>query len=969
MGILQDRFGELEAMGYCPVCLTDIDSGSHDSCRIFSGIDPGEPRNTISIDLLNRFHGDWHQLAITMIYSVLVPWDLEEKDFTTWFANVEDAAIEIENGNTSPSRIVKFIDTNRQHLYSLRRLANSWRYSFDEYLADWDPHSALTSVDFLFEKKQTGKTEGSLIQAELPWTEILSALFRTLFDKEPSLEADHPKSWRRMQKTSRCLLYDEKEDIVVSTRCINGKPLISSCFTLRGEWLGWIIRESEFMRRPLTSDTVLPGFVTSGHILTNWDKLIARHTEEDMMRQVIQAHGMRVIGDPNIRRTDIRAMRSHAEILDSKHTPIWDSLSPIAETRAGADICFSDHSAATSSETLESEAAAFIAKYTPFKKPKSRVQARAIGWIIANGNAAIEIVMPTGSGKSLIPLCAAMKGYLDEGSENSPLTVVVCPMIALLDDQVQLARRSTSIEKFQKDGRRICALHSQKDADSRADTYKSIARGECSLLFLTAEQLLTETVIQQLSKRRINYTFIDEAHGVIEFEEYRPAYNRLWYPIERLKNSSPEMGVVAQTATLPPDWSRSLWSSLLHSKKKCSIKAFRSTAIRRNLVFEDPVVFEQGKGEERNRKSIDTAIDSALEGKRTVIYSVFKTANNYFDTMYRDLRTRLPKKVVGCYSGDGSKIGTSEIQREDFVKRFSRGDIDVVLATMAFGLGIDRKDVETVVLNGMPCNLNLLYQQAGRAARDSNLTGRIFLFSQPEEDFSHQRILSSQTRLHATTTTRYLQRMLFSKASRDLGKGIYLLDLTSQDKGDDYETDVNSAIKHRLNALRILSNVGAIDHIATLPSSFSVRSDLIRDLLRSSSERFLAEASYSDLERDLIETSTAEYLTYTSIGKDETISHIYEIARELSEAMTASGTKMHKNQTHALVAWTWSGSKRDLEQALASKRIQDDLAQYSREEELASRFLYTKNPDERLTLLSNYYEFCGTHCKGCRGCE
>lgn len=967
MGQLLDDVIGFETRGYCSICLTPIARGDHEICRVFSGIDSDDSRSILSPSRLNQYKGSLGELAEVALYSLVTPWDIRAESARTWFVNIEELLLRIEEGKVSRSRIIEGILSSQSDMYGLRRIASDKRYPLDEYFNTWDPSYPLNPVDYFFGKIQVGRYYPD-IKTQRSWTEILTDLYSKILGDVPDLDCRIPPSWTEMSVTNRRLLYCKEKDIVISVRRVAGRQLISSSFELSGQWRGWRLRSGYDITPPELNENSSPELIDTDHILTNWDKLVRSESRADDMRRIATSHGMEILGTPHRDETDVRAMKSHAEFVKPGMKGLVESLKPAKEIERASELVFSQ-GADVPDDELFRRASEFMKAYTRYERPTCKTQARALGWVLSQPGTVFGAVMPTGSGKSLIPLCAALNSYLRSSEPPPPLVVVVCPLISLLDDQVLTARRDANVEAFKKDNDRICSLHHLRTGETRYQAMNAIENGTCSMVFLTAEQLQKESVIRAISRRRVDWIFIDEAHGIIEFEDYRPAYSRLWSPIERLKISSPDLGVGILTATLPPDWEKDVWASLFRMSNRPRSLVFRSSSIRKNLRFDDVVVFKKGEGQSRNDSSVETAVASAEEGKRTIIYSLYLKKERYFRLMYDSLLEKLPGKTVGAFSGEGSLIGGDSVDEEDFIKAFSKGRIDVVLATMAFGLGIDRKDIETIVLNGIPSSLNVLYQQAGRAARGKRedgerYAGTIHIHTEPWQDFEHQHTLSSQNRLHATTTTRFLETMIYEEGLRPISEGIYLLDVRAQDRGYNYESSPTQAKRKNIDALRILAKVGAIELMGIFSDRIAISPKMVSLTVGWNSERFLGECKCETLEGGYLLVDTAPFLRLALGDGEKTLADCYQFVGDV----LGSSALSQRDERYALVAWLWNGSKRELEEEIAIWRTKDDL-RYQREETWIREFLSKKDHNGRMKVISKYYRFCGIDCSGCKDCE
>jgi superfamily II DNA helicase RecQ len=990
MWYLEEDVHDLEERGFCSVCLTPLNAGDHSACDIFSGTSGDEDRYRFSPRRLEEYRGSWTQIAATAFYSQLIPWGIATKELPSWFSLLEGILIDIERGRLNSSKIIKALTALEGDYFSIRRLAKDDRYPYENFFGYWDPSRPLTPVDYYIRELQINDRPLDF-QPLRSWREILQDISKTFEHHEPLGDIDYPVNWTKLQKSDRVIRFCGEQCVVTSLRAQNGRPFISSIREIGGCWLGWKITNEREISVPSLTASGPPELKEEGHYLIGWGKLLDSKCSrresgltysfsrtEAELRHIVRAHGMELLGNSDPNKSDDRARDSHAEFVMPNGKGIIERLQPFVNYGGTRTIFFDEPSDTIPCLELESIAGDFIRRFTRFDKPTCSVQARAIGWILEHPNTLVQTVMPTGKGKSLIPLCAAMDLFTKAQGKNSPpLVIVVCPLISLLEDQVNTARRDSNISEFKnKDKKVVACLHSCKGQGQWGEVLESIRDGECSLLFLTADQLQTEKVLQAINTRAVGWVFIDEAHGIIEFENYRPAYSRIWYPIQRLKNNSPAMGLEIQTATLPKSWEDEVWRRLLRQDRLLKPAIFRSSAIRKNLRFDNVIRLQPGEGELRNQLSVKKAVEFARLGQRTIIYSLYNETHSpndpysYFEHMYQDLLEELPNAQVGCYSGDGSMINGEVVDRNEFVDRFTRGEILVTLATMAFGLGIDNKDVKAIIFNGMPSSINTLYQQAGRAARglkddlSFKYEGQIHIIAEEQQDFNHQRSLTSKQRLLATTATKHLENMLAHDKS-NIFEGFQLLYLRAQ---EGCEGQANGDTFYTKNALRILSNIGAIEWFATLPDKIIIPKSKIGSIGDINGEEFLENAIYEALNGDLLSVDLRELLKFAIDIKNVEISDIYDTIEDISLAGSQKGAGWGRGASYSLVGWLWTGTKVELEEAIVKWRLKD-ADNYDNEEDISREFLSINNHEDRMSVIARYFDFCNIKCTGCEGCK
>jgi ATP-dependent DNA helicase RecQ len=287
------------------------------------------------------------------------------------------------------------------------------------------------------------------------------------------------------------------------------------------------------------------------------------------------------------------------------------------------------------------------------------------------------VVMPTGSGKSLI---YQLPSLLLPG-----LTVVVSPLIALMKDQH---------DKLEALGVDAVSMHSHLSSHETREVHRQIADGEGEIVYLTPERFKDRDFVGQLLSRTISLFVVDEAHCVSQWgHDFRPDYLALHSIVERL-GRPPILALTATaTALVRDDIVRQLGMRNPH----VTITGFA----RPNLRFEVRRTVNEGIKE--------SALEQILRdtpGTGVVYVATVKEA----ERLYELLKERFP---VGLYHG---KLPAAD--RKATQDRFMNDELKAIVATNAFGLGIDKQDIRFVVHYHFPGSIESYYQEAGRAGRD-----------------------------------------------------------------------------------------------------------------------------------------------------------------------------------------------------------------------------------------------------------
>lgn len=290
------------------------------------------------------------------------------------------------------------------------------------------------------------------------------------------------------------------------------------------------------------------------------------------------------------------------------------------------------------------------------------------------------VLMPTGGGKSL---CYQLPALLMEGT-----AIVISPLIALMKNQVDLLRGfeagSPSIAHF---------LNSSLTRQQMDEVREDLLAGRTKLLYVAPESLSKEENLSLLKEVRISFYAVDEAHCISEWgHDFRPEYRRIRTPVEQIGRAP----IIALTATATPK----VQSDILKNLGIPNARVFRSSFNRPNLYYEV-------------RDKVDTEKDIIKfirqnQGKSGIIYC---------------LSRKKVEDLAGLLCLNGIKAlpyhaGLDARTRAENQDKFLSEEVDVIVATIAFGMGIDKPDVRFVIHYDIPKSIESYYQETGRAGRD-----------------------------------------------------------------------------------------------------------------------------------------------------------------------------------------------------------------------------------------------------------
>ena len=336
-------------------------------------------------------------------------------------------------------------------------------------------------------------------------------------------------------------------------------------------------------------------------------------------------------------------------------------------------------------------------------------------------NKSLLAVFPTGGGKSItFQVPALMSGESTKG-----LTVVISPLQSLMKDQVD------NLEKIGITD--AVTINGLLDPIERSKSFERVEDGSASLLYISPESLRSKTIERLLLGRKIVRFVIDEAHCFSSWgQDFRVDYLYIGDFIKQIqekKNLQEAIPVSCFTATAKK---KVIEDICAYFKEKLSIELeiFSSTATRTNLHYK---VFEKGGEEDKYNAARDLIVEKNCP---TIIY-VSRTKKAY------QLAEKLTKNGFNAKPYHGKMDVKEKTENQD---AFIKGDVQIMVATSAFGMGVDKKDIGMVIHYDISDSLENYIQEAGRAGRDDKITADCFVLFN-EEDLSKHFILLNQTKL------------------------------------------------------------------------------------------------------------------------------------------------------------------------------------------------------------------------------
>lgn len=298
----------------------------------------------------------------------------------------------------------------------------------------------------------------------------------------------------------------------------------------------------------------------------------------------------------------------------------------------------------------------------------------------------VFLVMPTGGGKSL---CYQVPALHRDG-----VAIVVSPLIALMKDQVD-ALTANGV-------RAACFNSSLSSAEARLVS-QQMEKGELDLLYVAPERLLMPEFLERLGSLKLSLFAIDEAHCISQWgHDFRPEYTQLG----RLRSHFPAIPIVAMTATADPETRTDILRQLGLTNARVFVAGFDRPNITYTVIPKQKPLAQLG---------------SFLSGRRDEAGIIYALSRKRVEQVSERLQS-------AGFSAAAYHAGLPDEERRRVQEAFQRDDIRIVVATVAFGMGIDKPNVRFVVHYDMPKSVESYYQETGRAGRDGLPSEALMLF-------------------------------------------------------------------------------------------------------------------------------------------------------------------------------------------------------------------------------------------------
>lgn len=371
-------------------------------------------------------------------------------------------------------------------------------------------------------------------------------------------------------------------------------------------------------------------------------------------------------------------------------------------------------------------------------------QGEVIETVVQQGEAAINhnitniknvlLTAPTGAGKSLLFQLAAI--YL--GEKYGALTIVVSPLVALMNDQV---------ENLQRHYTKVATINGNKSLTEKEQTLDAVRSGNVNILYLAPELLLSYTLDSFVGGRTIGLFVVDEAHTVTTWgRDFRVDY---WFLGDYIRSSKrwtkqnfPIFALTA-TAVYDPNGGNDMVFDTIRSLYMDPCVKFIGVVRRDNIIFNINNITLDGTYDHARLSQTSKRIIEAIENDRKTIF-YFPFVKQIYQLNYQDCLNKYRSKIA-CYHSDLSRR-----EKEEYAENFKKGSQIVMCATKAYGMGIDVSDIEVVYHHAPNGSLSDYIQEIGRVARKEGIQGKAMI------DFSSKDLKYSR-RLHGLSSIKHNQ--------------------------------------------------------------------------------------------------------------------------------------------------------------------------------------------------------------------
>lgn len=350
--------------------------------------------------------------------------------------------------------------------------------------------------------------------------------------------------------------------------------------------------------------------------------------------------------------------------------------------------------------------------FNAFRAPQQEVIER----VVAGED--VFLVMPTGGGKSLC--------YQIPALHRPGVAIVVSPLIALMKDQV---------DGLLANGVRVASLNSSLSSAEAGRVFQQLHAGKLDILYVAPERLMMQDFLERLGLFQLALFAIDEAHCISQWgHDFRPQYIQLG----RLRSVFPDVPIVAMTATADPETRKDILSQLHLTNATVFVAGFDRPNITYTVVPKQKPMVQ---------------LSAFLRGRSDEAGIVYALSRKRVEDVAEQLR-------AAGFNAAAYHAGLPDKERRRVQEEFQRDNIRIVVATIAFGMGIDKSNVRFVVHYDMPKSVESYYQETGRAGRDGLPSEALMLFGMGDVMTARKLIESSDNAVRVKIELQKLNAMV-----------------------------------------------------------------------------------------------------------------------------------------------------------------------------------------------------------------
>ena len=395
----------------------------------------------------------------------------------------------------------------------------------------------------------------------------------------------------------------------------------------------------------------------------------------------------------------------------------------------------------------------------------------------------IFVTAPTGAGKSVLFQIPAIMA----AEHEKLLTIVISPLIGLMKDQVENIKKMTDCAE---------TINSEFTPIEKDKIKEKIKNGECSILYVSPETLLSNSDITMfIGDRQIGLLVVDEAHTVATWgKNFRPDYWYLGDYLDKLRHRAKSkysfpIATFTATATISNDTNNDMYHDIIESLNMTPI-TYIGDVKRADIKFDINVhKKEKAYREEKDQIALFKINEYLNRKEKTLVYFPFVSKLN-------EIAKYLPTDKFGRYFG-----GLDKFDKDDTLNDLRWGNKSVVLATKAFGMGIDVKDIKNVYHYAPTGNLADYVQEIGRAARDKNITG-VASTDYYEEDFRYINTLYGLSQITNYNIIGVVKKLLYKYQKENKRNFLISAEEFAHVFTAENDTEIDSKLKATILALK-----------------------------------------------------------------------------------------------------------------------------------------------------------------------